>query len=54
MIRYDRIAWALVEEVPMLMGRMGIFDKFRIIFDEQRGWVYFEKVEKAQSKKNER
>jgi len=24
-----RIAWALVEEVPMLMGRMDIFDKFR-------------------------
>lgn len=37
-----RIAWALVEEVPMLMGRMDIFDKFRIIFDEKKGWVDFE------------
>lgn len=27
-----RIAWALVEEVPILMGRMDIFDRFRIIF----------------------
>lgn len=37
-----KIAWALVEEVPMLMGRMDIFDKFRIIFDEKRGWIDFE------------
>jgi hypothetical protein len=38
-----RIAWALVEEVPMLMGRMDIFDKFRIIFNEKKGWIDFEK-----------
>ena len=37
-----RIAWALVEEVPMLMGRMDIFDKFRVVFDERNGWVDFE------------
>ena len=37
-----RIAWALVEEVPMLMGRMDIFDKFRVIFDERNGWIDFE------------
>ena len=37
-----RIAGALVEEVPMLMGRMDIFDKFRIIFDENNGWIDFE------------
>ncbi len=37
-----RIAWALVEEVPMLMGRMGIFERFRIIFDERNGWIDFE------------
>lgn len=37
-----KIAWALVEEVPMLMGRMDVFDKFRIIFDEKRGWIDFE------------
>jgi hypothetical protein len=39
---YTRIAWAFVEEVPMLMGRMDIFDKFRIIFDEKKGWIDFE------------
>jgi len=32
-----RIAWALVEEVPMFMGRMDIFDKFRGVFDERMG-----------------
>jgi hypothetical protein len=37
-----RIAWALVEDVPILMGRMDIFDKFRIIFDESKGWIDFE------------
>lgn len=37
-----RIAWALTEEVPMLMGRMDIFDKFRVVFDERNGWIDFE------------
>ncbi len=37
-----RVAWALVEEVPILMGRMDIFDKFRIIFDEKKGWIDFQ------------
>ncbi|MBE0477541.1 hypothetical protein IBX65_00270 [Candidatus Aerophobetes bacterium] len=37
-----RIAWGLVEEIPMLMGRMDIFDKFRVIFDERNGWIDFE------------
>jgi len=36
------IAWALVEEIPMLMGRKDIFNKFRIIFDERKGWIDFE------------
>ena len=37
-----RMAWALVEEVPMLMGRMDIFNKFRVVFDERNGWINFE------------
>ena len=37
-----RIAWAMLEEVPILMGRMDIFDKFRIIFDEKAGLIDFE------------
>lgn len=31
-----------MEGVPMLMGRMDIFDEFRITFDERKGWVDFE------------
>jgi hypothetical protein len=27
-----RFAWSLIEEVPLLLGRMDIFDKFEIIF----------------------
>ena len=37
-----KMAWALVEEVPMLMGRMDIFDKFWVVFDERNGWIDFE------------
>jgi len=36
-----RIAWALTEEVPPLLGRLDIFDRFKIIFDEQRKVVEF-------------
>lgn len=38
-----RIAWALVDEVPLLLGRMDIFNKFKIIFDERSGIIDFEK-----------
>jgi len=37
-----RLAWALVEEVPMLMGRMDIFVKFKITFDERNSRIDFE------------
>lgn len=36
-----RLAWALIEEVPLLLGRMDIFDKFRIIFNERQGSIIF-------------
>lgn len=38
-----RIAWALVEEVPLLLGRVDVFNQFRIAFDERKGWVDFKK-----------
>lgn len=37
-----RIAWALIEEVPMLLGRMDVFNKYRITFNEKNGWIDFE------------
>jgi len=36
-----KIAWVLVEEVPLLMGRIDIFNKFRIVFDERQGIIFF-------------
>ncbi|MDA2936506.1 hypothetical protein MYX06_04790 [Patescibacteria group bacterium AH-259-L05] len=36
-----RIAWALTEEAPPLLGRLDVFDKFRIVFDEKRKVVEF-------------
>lgn len=38
-----RLAWALIEEVPLLLGRMDIFPKFRITFDEKRESIIFDK-----------
>ena len=38
-----RIAWAFVKEVPLLLGRVDVFNKFQIIFDERKGWVEFKK-----------
>jgi len=36
-----RLAWALIEEVPLLLGRMDIFAKFKIIFEEKRETISF-------------
>lgn len=36
-----RLAWALIEEVPLLLGRLDIFPKFRITFDEKRKLITF-------------
>lgn len=36
-----RLAWALIEEVPFLLGRMDIFNKFKILFDEHRSIITF-------------
>ena len=36
-----RLAWALIEEVPLLLGRMDIFPKFKVIFDESQKTIIF-------------
>jgi hypothetical protein len=36
-----RLAWALIEEVPLLLGRMDIFLKFKITFDEKHELITF-------------
>ena len=36
-----RVASSMTEEVPLLLGRMDVFDKFRITFDERKRVVDF-------------
>jgi len=36
-----RIGWALIEEVPLLLGRLDIFPRFKIIFDESEKNIIF-------------
>ena len=40
-----RIAWALIEEVPPLLGRMDIFPLFRITFDEAEKIIEFNNIQ---------
>jgi hypothetical protein len=37
-----RVAWALIEEVPFLLGRLDIFRRFEITFREAAGIITFE------------
>ena len=32
-----RVAWSTAEDVPLLLGRLDVFRRFRIVFDERRG-----------------
>ena len=41
-----KVAWALIEGVPPLLGRLDIFDKFDITFKEKEGVIIFEPVER--------
>ena len=41
-----RVAWALVDDVPPLLGRVDIFDKFKITFEEQERKITFEKIKR--------
>ncbi len=34
-----RIAWSLIEDVPLVLGRLDVFDKFDIVFKEREGKV---------------
>lgn len=37
-----RLAWALTEEVPPLLGRTDIFDRFHVTFRQREGIILFE------------
>ena len=36
------VAWTLEEDVPPLLGRTDVFDRFRIAFDQGEGVIIFE------------
>ena len=36
-----RIGWALIEEIPILLGRLDVFPRFKVIFDESAKTVTF-------------
>lgn len=39
-----RVGWALREEIPIILGRLDVFDKFDIEFKEAKGEVVFKPV----------
>lgn len=36
------VAWALIEDVPPLLGRKDIFDIFKVIFEQYKGTIVFD------------
>ncbi|OGG14362.1 hypothetical protein A2773_02905 [Candidatus Gottesmanbacteria bacterium RIFCSPHIGHO2_01_FULL_39_10] len=38
-----KIAWALIEDVPPVLGRTDIFDRFNVTFKQKEGIIKFEK-----------
>src|SRR5574341_568032 len=40
-----RVAWSLIEEVPPLLGRIDMFDKFEVIFKQHARNVVFRENE---------
>ncbi len=39
-----RMGWSLREDVPFILGRLDVFDKFNVQFREKEGMVIFELV----------
>ena len=37
-----RVAWCLEEDVPPLLGRIDVFNRFKITFDEENKEIIFE------------
>lgn len=35
------VAWALIEEVPPLLGRRDVFDHFNVLFQQKKGIIVF-------------
>ena len=37
-----RVAWGLIEEVPLILGRLDVFDSFKVTFNQKNEVVEFE------------
>ena len=44
-IRDAEIGWALIETVPILLGRYTLFETFNITFKEKEDLIIFEPIE---------
>lgn len=42
-----KIAWTLIEEIPPLLGRIGIFDHFHVNFKQDEKIIEFEWIKKT-------
>ena len=42
-----RVAWALIEEVPFLLGRLDIFPRFEITFREADRTIAFQQLQRG-------
>ena len=40
----SQVAWALIEDVPQLLGRTNIFDSFKVTFEQKREIITFEEA----------
>lgn len=38
-----QVAWALIEDVPPLLGRTDVFDRFTVSFQQSKGVIVFDK-----------
>jgi hypothetical protein len=41
---HTRIGWALTDEVPLLLGRLDVFNEFDIEFSQSRRKTIFRKI----------
>ena len=39
---YAQVAWSLIEEVPLILGRRDVFDLFKVTIDQAKQVVTFE------------
>ena len=41
------VGWALTEKIPLILGRMDVFNRFKIVFDEKKKEIIFEWINRG-------